>query len=113
MTAMRKRPEVNKPGNQQEMRDPTDHIREVPTGAIETRRTVCKETNDLSNHVLMQQFTENTHLLHEEIIALEEITKVRGINPDGNIKAFCLFFMTWCIVLQVGKYGLSKKRQTN
>jgi hypothetical protein len=32
-TAMRKRPEVNKPGNRQGMRDPTDHIREVPIGA--------------------------------------------------------------------------------
>jgi hypothetical protein len=26
------------------MRDPTDHIREVPIGATETIRTVCKET---------------------------------------------------------------------
>jgi hypothetical protein len=44
-TARRKRPEVNKPSNrQEEMRDPTDHIREVPIGATETRRTVCKET---------------------------------------------------------------------
>jgi hypothetical protein len=25
------------------MRDPTDHIREVPIGATETIRTVCKE----------------------------------------------------------------------
>jgi hypothetical protein len=43
-TATRKRPEVNESGNLQEMRDPTDHIREVPTGATETIRTVCKET---------------------------------------------------------------------
>jgi hypothetical protein len=41
---MRKRPEVNKPRNQQEMRDPTDHFREVPIEATETIRTVCKET---------------------------------------------------------------------
>jgi hypothetical protein len=44
MTATRKRPKVNKPGNRQEMSNPTDHIREVPIGAIETIRTVCKET---------------------------------------------------------------------
>jgi hypothetical protein len=44
MTATRKRPEVNEPGNRPEMRDPTDHIREVPVGATETIRTVCKET---------------------------------------------------------------------
>jgi hypothetical protein len=44
MTATRKRPEVNQPGNRQEMRDPIDHIREVPIGATETIRTVCKET---------------------------------------------------------------------
>jgi hypothetical protein len=44
MTATRKRPKVNQPGNRQEMRDPTDHIREVPIGATETIRTVCKET---------------------------------------------------------------------
>ncbi len=35
-TATRKIPEVNEPGNRQEMRDPTDHIREVPTRATET-----------------------------------------------------------------------------
>jgi hypothetical protein len=34
MTAMRKRPEVKEPGNRQgTMKDPTDHIREVPIGA--------------------------------------------------------------------------------
>jgi hypothetical protein len=44
MTATRKKQEVNKPGNRQETRDPTDHIKEVPIGATETRRTVCKET---------------------------------------------------------------------
>jgi hypothetical protein len=44
MTATRKRPEVKEPGKQQEMRDPTDHIREVPIGATETMKTVCKET---------------------------------------------------------------------
>jgi hypothetical protein len=43
-TATRKRPEVNEPGNRQEMRDPTDHIREVSIGATETIRKVCKET---------------------------------------------------------------------
>ena len=32
-TATRKRPEVNKPGNRQETRDPADHTREVPIGA--------------------------------------------------------------------------------
>jgi hypothetical protein len=42
-TATRKRPEVNEPGNRQEMRDPTDQIREVPIGATEMIRTVCKE----------------------------------------------------------------------
>jgi hypothetical protein len=42
-TATRKRPEVNKPGNGEEMRDPMDHKREVPIGATETIRTVCKE----------------------------------------------------------------------
>jgi hypothetical protein len=26
------------------MRDPRDHIREVPIGATETRRKVCKDT---------------------------------------------------------------------
>jgi hypothetical protein len=45
MTATRKRPEVNEPGNRQgTMRDPKDHIREVPIGATETIRIVCKET---------------------------------------------------------------------
>jgi hypothetical protein len=44
MTATRKRPEVNEPGKRQEMRDPTDHIREMPIGATTTIRTVCKET---------------------------------------------------------------------
>jgi hypothetical protein len=44
-TATRKRPEVNESGNRQEMsRDPTDFIRQVPIGATETIRTVCKET---------------------------------------------------------------------
>jgi hypothetical protein len=43
MTATRETPEVNKPGNRQEMRDPT-YIREVPIGATETKRIVCKET---------------------------------------------------------------------
>jgi aspartyl/asparaginyl-tRNA synthetase len=43
-TATRKRPEVSKPGNRREMRDPTDHIREVPIGATETIRRVCKDT---------------------------------------------------------------------
>jgi hypothetical protein len=38
------RPEVNKPGNPQEMRDPMDQIREVLIRATETIRTVCKET---------------------------------------------------------------------
>jgi hypothetical protein len=31
------------PGNQQERRDPRDHKRQVPIGATETIRTVCKE----------------------------------------------------------------------
>jgi hypothetical protein len=44
MTAMRKCPEVNEPGNRQEMRDPMDHVRKVPIGATEMIRTVCKET---------------------------------------------------------------------
>jgi hypothetical protein len=44
MTATRKRPEVKEPGKQQEMRDPTDYIREVPIGATETIIIVCKET---------------------------------------------------------------------
>jgi hypothetical protein len=44
MTATRKRPEVKEPGNRHKMRDPTAHIREVPIGATETIRTVCKET---------------------------------------------------------------------
>jgi hypothetical protein len=44
MTATRKRPEVNEHSDRQEMRDPTDHIRQVPIGATETIRTVCKET---------------------------------------------------------------------
>jgi hypothetical protein len=44
MTATRKRPEVKEPGKQQEMRDPTHHIREVPIEATEMIRTVCKET---------------------------------------------------------------------
>jgi hypothetical protein len=43
-TATKKRPEINKPGNRQEIRDPTDHIREVPIGATEKIRIVCKET---------------------------------------------------------------------
>jgi hypothetical protein len=42
-TAKRKRLEVNEPGNRQEISDPTDHIREVPIGATETIRTVCKK----------------------------------------------------------------------
>jgi hypothetical protein len=45
MTAMRKGPEVNEPGNRQEMRDPMDHTTiEVPIGATEKIRTFCKET---------------------------------------------------------------------
>jgi hypothetical protein len=40
----KKRLEVNEPGNRQEIRDPTDHIREVPIWVTETIRTVCKET---------------------------------------------------------------------
>jgi hypothetical protein len=45
MTATRKRPEVKEPGNRHgTMRDPTDHIREVPAGATGTIRIVCKET---------------------------------------------------------------------
>jgi hypothetical protein len=45
MTATRKRPEVKEPGNRQRtMKDPTDHIREVPIGATETIRTVRNET---------------------------------------------------------------------
>jgi hypothetical protein len=45
MSATRKRPEVKEPGNRQgTMRDPTDHIREVPIGATEKIRIVCKET---------------------------------------------------------------------
>jgi hypothetical protein len=53
MKATSKRVEVNEPGNGQEIRDPTDHIREVPIGATETiRRTVCKETlQSLVNNV--------------------------------------------------------------
>ncbi len=35
---------VNKPGNRQEIRDPTNSTREVPIGAATTKRTVCKET---------------------------------------------------------------------
>jgi hypothetical protein len=45
MTATRKRPEVKEPGNRQgTMKDPMDHIREVPIGATETIRTFCNET---------------------------------------------------------------------
>jgi hypothetical protein len=44
MTTTRKRRKVKEPGKRQEMRDPADHIREVPIGATETIRTVCKET---------------------------------------------------------------------
>jgi hypothetical protein len=44
MAATRKGPEVKEPDKQQEMRDLTDHIREVPIGATERIRTVCKET---------------------------------------------------------------------
>jgi hypothetical protein len=41
MTAMRKRPEVNEPGNWQEItRDPTDFTREVHIGKTTTKRTV-------------------------------------------------------------------------
>jgi hypothetical protein len=35
---------TKKPGKPQEMRDPTDHIREMPIGGTETIRTVYKET---------------------------------------------------------------------
>jgi hypothetical protein len=39
------RPEVKEPSNRQgTMKDPTDHIREVPIGATGTIRIVCKET---------------------------------------------------------------------
>jgi hypothetical protein len=54
-TATRKRLEVNKASNQQEMRDPTDHVREVPIGASETIRTVCKDT-------LQSLVTMSTHM---------------------------------------------------
>jgi hypothetical protein len=37
-TATRKRPEVNEPGNRQELRDPTHHIRQVPIGATENKK---------------------------------------------------------------------------
>jgi hypothetical protein len=43
-TATRKRPEVNEPGNRQEMRNPMDHLRGVPIRATETIKIVCKET---------------------------------------------------------------------
>ena len=38
------KPEVKEPSNRQETRDPMDQTREVPIGATETIRTVCKET---------------------------------------------------------------------
>jgi hypothetical protein len=54
MTAMRKRLEAKEPGNQQgTMKDPTDHIREVPIGATEMIRIACKETL----HSLVTTFT--------------------------------------------------------
>jgi hypothetical protein len=36
--------------------------------------------------------TENTHLLHEETITFEKITDVRGMDPNGDMEAFCYFF---------------------
>jgi hypothetical protein len=35
---------------------------------------------------------EKPQLEGDEIITLEEITNVRGMDPDGNIEAFCFFF---------------------
>jgi hypothetical protein len=60
MTATRKRPEVNKPGNRQETRDPMDQTREVPIGATETIRTACKET-------LQSLVTTSTNIMELEI----------------------------------------------
>jgi hypothetical protein len=41
---------------------------------------------------LSDNCTENTHLLHEETITLENITNVREMDPNGDIEAFCYFF---------------------
>jgi hypothetical protein len=46
--------------------------------------------------------TENTHLLHDETIALEIITDVREMDPNGDIEAFCYFF---------GSKGLDPERK--
>ena len=35
---------------------------------------------------------EKPQLEGDEIITLEEITNVRGMDPDGNVEAFCSFF---------------------
>jgi hypothetical protein len=71
MIATRKRPEVNEPGNRQEMRDPTDHVREVPIGATETIRIVCKETlqslpttfTNMELNIRVKRFTRTTEAI--------------------------------------------------
>jgi hypothetical protein len=51
-------------------------------------------------------------MFHDQIITFEKVTGMRGMDPDGNIEAFC-FLMIWYLVSQVGKYGLNVNRQTS
>jgi hypothetical protein len=48
---MGKRPEVNEPGNWQEMRDPTDHIREVHIGTRNDKNSLQGNIAELGNNV--------------------------------------------------------------
>jgi hypothetical protein len=51
MTATRKRPEVNKPGNRQEMTDPADSTREVHRGNNNDKNSFKGNLVELSNNV--------------------------------------------------------------
>jgi hypothetical protein len=51
MTATGKRPEVNKPGNRQEMRDPTDQMRSAYRGNIHDKNSLQGNIAELGNNV--------------------------------------------------------------
>jgi hypothetical protein len=70
MTATRKRPEVNKSGNRQEMRDPTDHIREVPIGKTSLQGNIAELGNNVYQYGTRDQgdrFTRMTEAIADYV----------------------------------------------
>jgi hypothetical protein len=62
------------------MRDPRDPIRKVPTGATETRRTVCKE-------ILQSLAITSTNMeLKIKVIGSPEQQRQQPIISEENIK---------------------------